>query len=110
MKKTTLMFFITNEKMDNEKKLVSGFDGLFMHTLLTPYDKQQGMVIHVDHPIDGTEIIYALNSYAQSLEKSGAILGHGYVLPLCGSKYSKYKNIMTTDNKYRQGGFMMDIW
>ena len=110
MKKTTLMVFITNEKMVNEKNHVSGFDGLFMHTMLTPYDKQQGIVIHVDHPIDGTEIIYALNFYAKSLEESGAISGHGYVLPLCGGKYSKYNNIMTTDNKYRQGGSMMDIW
>jgi hypothetical protein len=110
MKKTTLMFFITNEKMVNEKNHVNGFDGLFMHTLLTPWDKQQEIVIHVDHPIDGTEIIYALNSYAKCLEESGAISGHGYVLPLCGRKNCKYNSIMTTDNKYRQRGFMMDIW
>lgn len=110
MEKNTLLFFITNEEMVNESNHVNGFDGLFSYSQFNSFNKQHVIVIHVDHPIDGTEIIYALNFYAKSLEESGAISGHGYVLPLCSGKYSKYNNIMTTDNKYRQGGFMMDIW
>ena len=111
MGKITLMFFITNEEMVNERNNVNGFDGLFKHILDTSYDKQHGMAVHVDYPIDGTEIIYALNSYAKMLEEKGTIAGHGYVLPSCGGAYhSKYENIVTKDDKYRQGRFMMDIW
>lgn len=111
MEKITLMFFITKEEMVNERNHVDGVDGLLRHILVTSYDKQHEIVIHVDHPIDGTEIIYSLNSYAKMLEEKGTISGHGYVLPSCGGAYhSKYENIVTKDNKYIQGRFMMDVW
>lgn len=111
MEKNTLLFFITNEEMVNESNHVNGFEGLFSYSQFNSFNKQHVIVVHVDQPMHSMEIINALNSYAKSLEERGIIAGHGYVLPLCGGYYhSKYDNIMTVDNKYRQGGFMMDIW
>lgn len=111
MKQKTLIFFITNEEMLNERNHVEGFNGLFRHIECTPFDIRHGIVIHVNQPISGKDIIHALNMYAKCLEERGLITGHGYVLPLGdGKSRGRYMDILTLDDKYKQGRFMMDTW
>lgn len=111
MKKEMLWFFITDEEMIDEKNHVNGLEGLSKCNSCTNFEFCHGIVIHVDQPISGTDIINSVNLFANRLERNGIIAGHGVVLPeRCGKHKSKFSIVLTSDDKYRQGRFIMEIW
>ena len=109
--KKILLFYITNEQFLNNVNHVNGLNGLGCFNFNLYHAVSEGIIIHVIKPVNREDIIYYINLFARRLENNGSIIGHGYIIPQpCSSMNGLSKNVLTTDNRYRQGLFTMEIW
>lgn len=114
MKKTTIQIFITNKKDNTTEKEISNkiicrFNDLFDYANKI-HNVPKCIVISKDSPISRKDINDAIYKFVKILEGRGIIKYYNNVYPLPNTVgYDKYNDIITVDNKYREGRFEIKV-
>ena len=103
----TIQIFITNNK-DN-KKTTCKFEELDNHAKVID-NVPKFIVIAIDSPISIEDINGAIYKFVKILKGRGIIKYYNNVYPLPNTAgYDKYNDIITVDNKYREGRFEIKV-